>query len=173
MLPMEKMLDALLGSRILLIDDSLSFRQLTAAVLRKLGVASVTQAGSLAEGMRKMNYLCPDIYDAPEFDLVLMDINLPDGNGIEGCEFISGHANTYNIPVVVMSGTSYALTINEAFQAGASDFLQKPLVRSILSTRLGMLMALKSRESGEYGAESAPARPVGYTGTFQLPQTKR
>ena len=173
MLPIEKMSEALIGSRILLIDDSVSFRRLTAVVLGKLGVATVTQAGSLAEGMCKMNYLCPDNHGSPEFDLVLMDINLPDGNGIEGCEFISSHANTYNIPVVVMSGTSYALTINEAFQAGASDFLQKPLVRSILSTRLGMLMALKSRESGEYGAESAPARPVGYTGTFQLPQTKR
>jgi len=173
MLPIEKMSDALIGSRILLIDDSVSFRRLTAAVLSKLGVASVTQAGSLAEGMCKMNYLCPDIHDTPKFDLVLMDINLPDGNGIEGCEFISSHANTFNIPVVVMSGTSYALTINEAFQAGASDFLQKPLVRSILGTRLGMLMALKSREAGEYGIESTPAQSVGYTGTFEFPQTKR
>lgn len=143
MLPMEKMSDALKGSSILLIDDSESFRRLTAAMLEKLGVASVTLAGSLAEGMRKMNYLSPDEFGAPEFDLILMDINLPDGNGIEGCEFISSHANTYNIPVVVMSGTSYAVTINGAFAAGASDYLQKPLVRSILLNRLGMLMALK------------------------------
>ena len=173
MLPMEKMSAALIGSRILLIDDSVSFRRLTAAALGKLGVASVTQAGSLAEGMCKMNYLCPDKFGAPEFDLVLMDINLPDGNGIEGCEFISSHANTYNIPVVVMSGTSYAVTINQAFQAGASDFLQKPLLRSILGTRLGMLMALTSRESGQYGVESTPARPVGYTGTLEPPETRR
>ena len=173
MLPMEKMLDALIGSRILLIDDSVSFRRLTAAVLSKLGVASVTQAGSLAEGMCKMNYLCPDIFGVPEFDLILMDINLPDGNGIEGCEFISSHANSYNIPVVVMSGTSYAVTINEAFQAGASDFLQKPLVRSILGTRLGMLMALTSREAGEYCAESSPVQSVGCTGAFEFPETKR
>jgi DNA-binding response OmpR family regulator len=102
-----------------------------------------------------------------------MDINLPDGNGIEGCEFISSHAKTYNIPVVVMSGTSYAVTINEAFQAGASDFLQKPLVRSILGTRLGMLMAMASRESGEYRVETPPARPVGYTGAFKFPETRR
>ena len=153
MLPMQRMSEALTGSRILLIDDSVSFRHLTAAVLDKLGVASVTQAGNLAEGLRKMNYFCPDKFDIPQFDLVLIDINLPDGNGIEACQFISSHANTYNIPVVVMSGTSYAVTINEAFEAGASDFLQKPLAGSILRNRLGMLMALKSGESCEYEAE--------------------
>jgi CheY-like chemotaxis protein len=163
MLPMQKMSDALIGSRILLIDDSVSFRRLTAAALGKLGVASVTLAGSLAEGMCKMNYLSPDKFGTPDFDLVLMDINLPDGNGIEGCEFISGHANTFNIPVVVMSGTSYAVTIEKSFQAGASDFLQKPLVRSFLGVRLGMLMSLTSPESGGHGAKSISARPVGYT----------
>jgi len=156
MLPMQKMADALIGSRILLIDDSVSFRRLTAAMLDKLGVGSVTMAGSLAEGMREMNYLCQDEYGAPEFDLVLMDINLPDGNGIEACQFISSHASTYNIPLIVMSGTSYAATINQAFEAGASDFLQKPLAGSILANRLGMLMALKLRESGEHRSESTP-----------------
>jgi CheY-like chemotaxis protein len=162
MLPMQKMSDALIGSRILLIDDSVSFRRLTMAALSNLGVASVTQAGSLAEGMCKMNYLSPDKFGAPDYDLVLMDINLPDGNGIEGCEFISSHANTYNIPVVVMSGTSYAVTIDEAFRAGASDFLQKPLVRSILGVRLGRLMALTAKEWGEYEVQSPPVRSREY-----------
>jgi CheY-like chemotaxis protein len=75
-----------------------------------------------------------------------MDINLPNGNGIEACQFLFSNKNTNNIPVVVMSGTSYAVTINKAFDAGASDFLQKPLAASILANHLGMLMTLKSRE---------------------------
>lgn len=156
MLPIRKMSDALIGSRILLIDDSVSFRRLTATTLDKFGVDSVTMAGSLAEGLCKINHLCQDKHHAPEFDLVLLDINLPDGNGIEACQFISSHAYTFNIPIVVMSGTSYAVTINQAFEAGASDFLQKPLAGSILANRLGMLMTLKLRESGEYGAKSTP-----------------
>lgn len=156
MLPMQKMSDALTDSRILLIDDSVSFRRLTATMLDKFGVESVSQAGNLAEGMRELNYFCPDKFVATDFDLILMDINLPDGNGIEACRFISSHATTYNIPVVVMSGTSYAVTINEAFEAGASDFLQKPLTGSILANRLGMLMTIKSRESGGYVAQTTP-----------------
>ena len=156
MLPIRKMSDALIGSRILLIDDSVSFRRLTATMLDKFGVDSVTMAGSLAEGLCKINPICQDKHHAPEFDLVLLDINLPDGNGIEACQFISSHAYTFNIPIVVMSGTSYAVTINQAFEAGASDFLQKPLAGSILANRLGMLMTLKLRESGEYGAKSTP-----------------
>jgi len=157
MLPMQKMSDSLIDSRILLIDDSVSFRRLTAAMLEKFGVASITQAGSLAQGMLEMNSLRPDKFGDPQFDLILMDINLPDGNGIEACRFISSDANTHNIPVVVMSSTCYAVTINEAFEAGASDFLQKPVAGSILVTRLGMLMALKSRDLVEYGGESNSA----------------
>jgi CheY-like chemotaxis protein len=145
MLPMQKMSDALIGSRILLIDDSVAYSRLTAALLEKFGVASVTLAGSLDEGLRKLNYLLPEKFGGPEFDLVLMDINLPDGNGIEACQLLFSNKNTNNIPVVVMSGTSYAVTINKAFEAGASDFLQKPLSASILANRLGMLMTLKSR----------------------------
>lgn len=146
MLPIEKMSDALVGCRVLLIDDSKSFLRLTAAMLKKTGVASVTMACSLAEGMSLLNYHNPDKFAAPDFDIVLMDVNLPDGNGIEGCHFISSHANTFNIPVVVISGTSYALTINEAFEAGASDFLQKPLAAALLKNRLGMLMTLKAQQ---------------------------
>ncbi len=146
MLPIDQMSEALIGSHILLIDDSQSFRRLTVAILHKIGVASVTVASSLAEGMQEMNYLCQDKYGPQEFDLVMMDINLPDGSGIEGCQFTSSHANSHNIPVVVISGTSYTATTNDAFKAGASDFLHKPLNPSVLKARLGTLLKLKTSQ---------------------------
>ena len=85
-----------------------------------------------------------------------MDINLPDGNGIEACEYLSSYADNYNIPVVVVSGSSDTVTINKAFEAGASDYLQKPLARALLQARLGMLMALKSLEPEALSAKSTP-----------------
>ena len=166
MLQMKEVSGALVGSRILLIDDSVTFQGLTKALLNTFGVASVTLARSLAEGMHKMNYLGPDKFAAPKIDLILMDINLPDGNGIEACEYLSSYADNYNIPVVVVSGSSDTMTINKAFEAGASDYLQKPLARSLLQARLGMLMAFKSLESGEHWpTKSTPGRSLECSNT--------
>jgi sigma-B regulation protein RsbU (phosphoserine phosphatase) len=175
MLSMKKVSDALVGSRILLIDDTVSFQRLTEVLLNSFGVASVTMASSLAEGMHKMNYLGPDKFAEPKIDLILMDIKLPDGDGIDACEYLSSYASNYNIPVVVVSGSSDTVTINKAFDAGASDYLQKPLARSLLHTRLGMLMALKSLESGERRAISLPDRSMEstYTGSQTLPQASQ
>ena len=163
MLPMKKMSDALAGGRILIIDDSLSFQRLTEALLNSFGVASVTLAQSLTEGMHKMNFLGPDKFATPKIDLILMDINLPDGNGIEACEYLSGYASSYDIPVVVVSGSSYSTTITEALEAGASDYLQKPLTRALLGVRLGMLMTLKSHKTGKQQTNANLKRAVGYT----------
>ena len=165
MLTMKKVSDALVGCRVLLIDDTESFRRLTEVLLNSFGVASVTMASSLTEGMHRMNYLGPDKFTEPKIDLILMDINLPDGNGIDACEYLSSYASNYNIPVVVVSGRSDTVTINKAFDAGASDYLQKPLARSLLQTRLGTLMALKSLEWGESEAQSAPDRSLESTQT--------
>ncbi len=155
MLPMKKMSANLAGCRILLIDDLESFQQITRATLKSFDVASVIMARSLSEGMHKMNYLGANKAFSPDIDLILMDINLPDGNGIDACEYLSGYASNYNIPVVVVSGTSDTVTINKALEAGASDFLQKPLARDLLGTRLGMLMAMRTYELGEYRDELA------------------
>ena len=143
MLPIQDISKYLSDARILLIDDSSTFQRLTVALLRKIGVASVTIASSLEQGMLLMHYNRKQSSVTPEFDLVLMDINLPDGNGIEGCKFISGHAATYNIPVVVISGLNSVGIISEAFKAGASEYLHKPLVADLLRVRLGAI--LKSR----------------------------
>jgi DNA-binding response OmpR family regulator len=96
--------------------------------------------------MHKMHYFHDAKSAAPEFDLVIMDIHLPDGNGLEGCKFISSHAATFNIPVIVISGASRASVINQAFEAGASDYLQKPLVASLLKMRLAVLLKLRNIE---------------------------
>jgi CheY-like chemotaxis protein len=165
MLLMKKVSDALIGSRILLVDDSVSFQLLTGVLLNSFGVASVSIASSLTEGMYKMNYLGPDKFATPKIDLILMDINLPDGNGIEACEYLSSYASNYNIPVVVVSGSSDSVTINKAFEAGASDYLQKPLARSLLQARLGMLMAMKSLESDVLWAKPTPDQSLEYANT--------
>jgi sigma-B regulation protein RsbU (phosphoserine phosphatase) len=155
MLPMKKMSAYLAGCRILIIDDVESFQQLTRIILKSFGAASVISARSLTEGMHKMNYLGANKTGTLDIDLILMDINLPDGDGIDACQYLSSYAGDHNIPLVVVSGTSDTVTINKALEAGASDYLHKPLARDLLGTRLGMLMAMRAQQLVKYQNELA------------------
>ena len=131
------------GARILLIDDSAPFQHLTTAMLHKLDVKAVDIASTLAEGLHKL-YYNQDNSPSPVIDLVLMDVKLPDGDGMQGCEYVSRHAASYNIPVIIITGRADPETIHHAFESGASDFLQKPLVSDLLIVRLGMLLKLRA-----------------------------
>ena len=76
-----------------------------------------------------------------------MDINLQGDDGIRGCEFIARHPATRDIPLVVATGLTGRGIINDAFSAGASDFLQKPVPGELLTVRLGMLLKLRAVDS--------------------------
>jgi len=141
------------GTRILLIDDSEPFQKLTTLMLEKLGVETVIIASTLAEGMTHLQLTNPD--ETPEIDLILMDLNLPDGNGMLGCEFVSKHALTHQIPVVVISGNHELSTIRLVLNNGASDYLQKPLVTELLGLRLGLLLKLKHMDEFYMETEQA------------------
>ena len=134
------------GSRILIIDDCQSFQRLISEILRKAGVTSVIVASTLEEGMQHLNYNHDCKVPVLNFDMILMDINLPDGNGIEGCKFIASHEATNDVPVVVISGDHTTKSIQDAFNAGASDYLQKPVITDMLKMRLGLLLKLRVLE---------------------------
>ncbi len=124
------------SANILIIDDSIPFQNLTNEMLLKFGVNSVEFASSLSEGLKKLNYTSSDRSSFKTYDMVLLDINLPDGNGINGCNFVTHHVNTLNIPVIIISGVYSPLIVAEVFRLGASDFIQKPFVSELLKKRL-------------------------------------
>jgi CheY-like chemotaxis protein len=70
----------------------------------------------------------------PEIDLILMDIRLPDTNGLELTRII--RKENPNLPIIAQTAFSFAEDKQECFQAGCNDFIAKPIGRNIL---LGML----------------------------------
>jgi len=141
----------LAGKHILLIDDSEPFQKLTTAMLKKMGVESISVASTLAEGMNQLHLNSTS--SSPDIELILMDLNLPDGSGMLGCEFISKHVLTSQIPIVVVSGNDHLNTISLVLQSGASDYLHKPLQGDLLGLRLGLL--LKLQEMNEFYSDSS------------------
>jgi len=135
------MIDPDMGNRlknvnILIIDDSIPFQNLTNEMLLKFGVNSIEFASSLSEGLKKLNYSSSNNAGFVGYDIVLLDINLPDGNGVSGCNFVTHHAATLDIPVIIISGVYNPLVVEEAFRLGAYDFIQKPFVSALLKKRL-------------------------------------
>ena len=102
-------------SRLLLVDDSLALTRVYKEYLKPMSVSvsSVIEGG---QGLEQIEETDPDV--------VLLDLNLPDMNGLELLEKLSGLPQYPTVVVITALGT--VDTAVEAMRAGAFDFLQKP-----------------------------------------------
>lgn len=57
-------------------------------------------------------------------DMVVLDIMLPDGNGLDVCKKMKNESNTHSIPVLMMSANYYTMDIKN--KCGAQEFISKP-----------------------------------------------
>jgi len=69
-------------------------------------------------------------------DLILMDIMLPDMDGITLCRQIHDDFRTCHIPIVMLTALSDSSTIRNAYQHGAVDFIPKPFNRELLRSKI-------------------------------------
>jgi CheY-like chemotaxis protein len=99
---------------ILLVDDDASVRKAVEKVLRSAGYDVVLAAGGLEAVAR---------IQAQSVDLVLLDIGLPNQNGLEACRHLS--REYAKVPIIVITGqTGQSKT---ALAAGAAALMEKPL----------------------------------------------
>ena len=104
-------------SQILVVDDEMGIRELLSEILRDEGY-DVVLAGSAAAARAAR--------EAERPDLVLLDIWMPDSDGITLLKEWAG-TGKLNMPVIMMSGHGTIDTAVEATRIGAMDFLEKPI----------------------------------------------
>ncbi len=121
--------------RILLVDDEANLRHTVARVLQRAGF-DVTTAASGKEGLTLLSQ--------QEFDLVYMDIRMPDMNGIETLQAIT--AARPKLPVILFTGQPDLNSAVSALRQGALDYLQKPLKPEIIIERARTVLANLERE---------------------------
>ncbi len=92
-------------------------------------------------------------------DLVLLDVMMPDMDGYEVCRRIKGGTATRHIPVVMVTALQEAGERIAGLEAGADDFLTKPVDFETLLARVKSLVRLK-RLLDEWRSRSAPMRGV-------------
>ncbi|HEY6192110.1 MAG TPA: sigma-54 dependent transcriptional regulator [Bacteroidota bacterium] len=107
--------DVRIASKILIVDDEDSSREMSSRVLNKLAV----QIQEAVDGAAAINSL-----NKTSFDLVLLDLGLPRVSGMEVLEYVTSHARL--TPVIILTGSNDVRNAVEAMKRGAYDYLKKP-----------------------------------------------
>ncbi len=104
------------GKRILLVEDNEVNRFLTTTILTIYG-ADVTEAENGMVAIHKL--------EGNEYDLILMDVQMPVKNGIETTQYIRKYLNG-KIPIIALTANAYKTEENRCLEVGMNDFISKP-----------------------------------------------
>ncbi|HAM09325.1 MAG: hypothetical protein A2X05_14255 [Bacteroidetes bacterium GWE2_41_25] len=80
-----------------------------------------------------------------QFDLILLDLNMPGMNGFEVCKRIRSDKEMYEIPIIFLSAESERESILKGFEVGAQDYVTKPFDSRELLARVKTQLDLKSK----------------------------
>jgi DNA-binding response OmpR family regulator len=81
------------------------------------------------------------VLDQNRPDLIILDVMMPGMDGIELCGVIRNRADTNQIPVLILSARGDADSVMRGMEAGANDYLPKPILHHDLVTKVRMILA--------------------------------
>lgn len=124
------------------------------------------QAYSIAEAQNKLD---------ESIDLIILDINLPDGNGVDFCRKIR---KTSQVPIIFLTANDMELDIVTGLESGADDYITKPFSLAVLRARINTVLRRKQPVNNKYEDDlfsfdfenmlfSANGRPVELSKTEQ------
>ncbi|MBX7222223.1 MAG: PAS domain S-box protein [Blastocatellia bacterium] len=115
---------------ILIADDDQGIQKVLTMLLKKEGYKTIV-AKDGEEAIRLFQQMQPD--------LVLLDVMMPKMDGVETCKELRRMAGGEQIPILIMTALADNATVNNAFQAGATDYFVKPIHPGILRHRINLL----------------------------------
>ena len=115
----------------MLVDDDDMIRAYLRLMLRDLGVKNILEAGTSEKALREMKL--------KKIDLMFLDINLPDADGIEFTKIIK--TNQPNCDIIMISSEVTMERVNQITQSAAKDFIAKPFNANVVENKLSKILS--------------------------------
>ena len=119
--------------KILIVEDD---HTLNNGIALSLGKERMLQAHTLSEARK--------LFDNT-VDLVILDINLPDGSGLDFCREL--HSSS-KVPVIFLTANDMEIDIVTGLEMGADDYITKPFSLMVLRARVNAVLRRKEPEAG-------------------------
>lgn len=123
-----------MAEKILIVDDDVDSLKLIGLMLKRNGY-EVSAAESGGKALSKAEAEMPD--------LIILDVMMPDMNGLEVCKRLRANPATANIPIIMFTAKTMIDDKVKGFEAGADDYLTKPTHPAELSSRVKSVLQRK------------------------------
>ena len=118
----------------LIIDDSATMRKIIKDSLSKVGDFDIEEAENCHEGLEKLA--------SKQFDLVLVDWNMPGMTGIDFTKTVRGNAALAKTPIVMITSNAEKEHVLSAVMAGVNDYIVKPFTAEIFAEKISKVISL-------------------------------
>jgi adenylate cyclase len=128
LLAQERIAHMLQDARLLVVDDSKMMRMGISRSLKQIGVKFIEEASHGRQALERLQ--------AEPFDLMLLDVEMPEMTGLEVLAQMQQHPQLRGFPVIVISGGQDIDDVVRCIEMGADDYLPKPFSQVLLKARL-------------------------------------
>jgi len=125
---------------ILVIEDEPDIRKNLEYNLSREGFR-VSSAGSLKDGLKSL--------DSNTYSLILLDLMLPDGSGLDLCKKIKSNSSLESIPIIILTAKDDEVDKVVGFELGADDYVTKPFSVRELILRIKAVLKRGQKDSNE------------------------
>jgi two-component system chemotaxis response regulator CheY len=115
-------------AKILTVDDMATMRRIVKSLLNQLGYNNVDEAENGKEALSKLRQ--------QKYDLVLLDWNMPEMDGITLLQEIRKDPNLKDIPVIMVTAEAKKENVLLAVQSGANNYIVKPFTAETLKEKM-------------------------------------
>ncbi|TXK74846.1 PP2C family protein-serine/threonine phosphatase [Paenibacillus sp. N3.4] len=127
---------------IVIVDDNATNLLIIEKILFKAGYTDLIMVSSARELYQLLDMDSPSTVEVP-IDLILMDMMMPEIDGVEACRTVQAHERFRDIPIIFVTAMGDSNKLAEALDAGALDYVMKPINKVELLARIRSTLRLK------------------------------